>query len=254
MIVRYFFEDHEDSLLPSFFLGAYNDVCRFTFSKGKDNLVPLVEAYLESTEQETALVYLDTVVDNPYTVQNYADLRALSIQHDYRCIVLPIVCAEFYYLQSLKDSGLVKDADIYNVCLEKRYYRTHPYLQSHSKGSYSTFERLCKFLCDQNLYKCASVARDGKTKCPPHRYTKEDCHCSGAYPQCREIDLQDKRRNFLRAYHYIPRGAGYKDLRVGSADDAWAAHRELVQQYNTWVEFYRKADPNTTYTTIRYIR
>lgn len=70
---------------------------------GAGNLVLRVEKVLESENLEDIYVFMDAVADNRETAGVYQKLRYLSMRNDYRIVVFPLVCSEFYFIQSIKN-------------------------------------------------------------------------------------------------------------------------------------------------------
>ncbi len=93
------FEDKMDDLLSNLFRSAYSN-CSFIYSNGNGNLETLVRHYLDSSD-EFIMVYLDTIPDNKDTINIYKTLARISRRNNFRVIVMPIVCAEYYFISSL---------------------------------------------------------------------------------------------------------------------------------------------------------
>lgn len=250
--IKYFFEDREGSALSDFFCVSYENRENIVFTSGSGNLLPCAAEHLKEPEN-IAFVYLDTVPNNPCTERIYNDLALLSKATGYRCVVLPIVCVEYYFLKSLVGSDVIKDKYLVDLCISKRYYLNQSLLKPHSPDSYNTFERFCKMLCEYSLYRCASIRRRGKLR-SSHHYTVDRCPCTEKDPSCIERDksLLDKSIKFVSMFPYIPRGSAIR-RRVASLKEAWYVHRLAVKEFNSWSARYSAADPGTTFLTLKPI-
>lgn len=173
-----------------------------------------------------AAVYMDLVPDN---------LAALSEKYAYRCLVLPIVCAEYYYLKCLGSVGLCRDIEVH-TCVECRRYPSAAWLATHNNQSYSNYERLCKLFAERSLYSCASISRTGRVK-KSHHYTLADCLCIVSKNVCgkHESSLERKALAYVSSFPYPPY---IKELgkRKATERERWEVHRRCVAAFNRWSE------------------
>ena len=250
--MKYFFEDREGSALSVFLRIPYGQREDIVFTAGSGNLETYVGKHLENQEN-TAVVYLDTVPNNLSTADIYRELATLSRATNYRCVVIPIVCVEYYFLRSLVGSTVIKDKSLVNLCVSKNYYLGESSLKKHSLKSYDTFERFCKMVCEYSLYRCASIRRSGKLS-ESHHYTNDACPCHGKDTVCVEPDksLLEKASKFVSMFPCIPCGGAVK-RRVADLEEAWNAHRLLVKEFNSWSALYSVAEPKTTFLTLKPI-
>lgn len=253
MSMRYFFEDREGSALSEFLRIPYGKREDIVFTEGSGNLETYVGKHLESPEN-TAVVYLDTMPNNLSTADIYTELACLSRAANYRCVVIPIVCVEYYFLRSLTGSTVVKDKHLVDLCVSKNYYLNESSLKTHSIKSYDTFERFCKMVCEYSLYRCASIRRTGKLS-KSHHYTNDHCPCCGKDSACVEPDklLLEKASKFVSMFPCIPRDGEVK-RRVGTMEEAWEEHRRLVREFNAWSSLYSAMAPKDTFLTLTPIR
>lgn len=110
----YFFEDDPDSDLSSFYRLAYPSRADIVFVSGVANLLSRVESFLER-EENLAIVLIDLVPDNTQLEMRYRELADLSTRTGFRCVVLPIVCAEYYYLRSLEAERLSVNNNCFKI-------------------------------------------------------------------------------------------------------------------------------------------
>lgn len=252
MNIKYFFEDKESSALSKLFRIIYKGREDIVFVNGSGNLCKPVSKHLQSSDS-LAYVYLDTVPNNLATLAVYTQLKQLSIDTDYRCVVIPIICAEYYYLKSLGLSTVIKHTGAVQLCLTKRYYLDSEYLEKRSEGSYKTFERFCKMLCEYALYRCASINRRGALK-PTHTYTTEKCPCSTKDAPCVETgkSLEEKAKLFVSEFPCIPRNE-FVERRAVAWDTAWEDHRRLIEGFNAWSRLYSLERPDETFLVLTAI-
>lgn len=250
--MKYFFEDQEGSALSEFLRISYGRREDIVFTAGAGNLLVYAEEHLKNPEN-VAVVYLDTVPNNLSTEDIYKELAGLSKATDYHCVVIPIVCVEYYFLKSLVGSTVIKDKRLVDLCVLKDYYLHESSLKMHSAKSYDTFERFCKMVCEYSLYRCASIRRRGKLA-KSHYYTKDHCPCCSKDAACVEPNksLMEKSSKFVSMFPCIPQG-GVVKRRIATLEEAWQKHRSLVEELNAWSARYSAAEPGTTFLRLNPI-
>lgn len=239
MSMRYFFEDNGDAALSRFFIQVYKDRDDVVFTQGDANLQYTVTEFLLAHHTNVAIVYLDLVPDNIELKRFYKNLKALSVQMDYRCIVIPIVCAEFYYTKHLLACDICKEGVVLASSILQRSYPSPAWLSKHSPKSYSNYEHLCKLFADRMAHSCARIPRTGKIK-REHRYTIRDCLCGGCHKS--DAILEQKALAYVKEFPYPP----YSPLlgfRQATEEERWEAHRECVAEFNAWSDELSKSRP-----------
>jgi len=231
MTRKFYFEDDEASEIPQLFLAAYENTHNIVFTKGSGNIAALVERELEHSDVEV-IAFLDLVPNNRLLRNAYNDLSALSKMYEYRCIALPIVCSEYYYLRSLQGSTVIRDSLKGFEYLDKVEFYKQPFLSKHKKSSYFSFERYCKLLCDDYLHPCARIRRKGSNA--NHRYCTSNCLCDTAFDICAPQTLENKSKKLLTQYPATPYCSLHACTCRASTEDVWNLHRQLVDEYNVW--------------------
>ena len=101
----YIFEDKSTDLLSILFKKAYPDKISsgFNFMGGVGNILLKVQNLMqESSFDETIYIFMDLIPDNFETVKIYSKLRGISLQNEYKLIIFPLVCAEYYFIYSVE--------------------------------------------------------------------------------------------------------------------------------------------------------
>lgn len=233
------FEDNEEDIISKFFKKAYPDniANTFVYAKGNGNIKSIVNNLLISTTDEI-VVYLDTIPGNKETAKIYKALRDISIKSNYRLIILPLVCMEYYLIKALKDSQVMRDPTGVDICINKDLYFNSPLISSpDDKDFVKNFEKYCKLILIKNLKECAS--HSGKTTVDCYgAYYHNDCLCKYKEADCIMERLLSKLSVFLSQFECIPEGSILNNIRRLSVDNLWDIHRKLVQYYNEMVDYY----------------
>lgn len=97
------FEDNEEDIISKFFRKAYpvQFTDSFVYAKGNGNIKNIVSDLLKIST-ENIVVYMDMIPGNKETAKIYKSLRDMSFKSQYRLVVLPVVCMEYYLVKSLK--------------------------------------------------------------------------------------------------------------------------------------------------------
>lgn len=248
----FIFEDKEDDLLSKLFQEAY-DSHNFIYAKGNGNLERIVRDCLVSSE-EGIIVYLDTIPDNKDSINIYKSLRRLSLQNDFRVIIMPIVCAEYYFIMSLVLTDYVNYTGV-DTCIRKDFWRNSSLVEEGDKVFVKNFEKFCKLILLKCVKDCIknSIGADGENTLYGYFYTK-DCKCEHSDKSCRTISLKDKAINYVRNYPVIPSGSSLSNVVSVNIETLWAIHRRLVDEFNGFVDKYSKEDSTYAYTKIKYIK
>lgn len=246
----YIFEDCQDNTLCQLFNMAYSDEvqAKFLYANGNGNLKKLVTEILNNSEEEL-YVFMDMVPDNYDIVKIYRKLAKLSQKNNYKVMVLPIICREYYAIKAFKDLELFKENKNIDICLNKLDYTdvVGEDIYGNALKNSVNFENFCKNV----------LASIGKTCLALPRYLNEDAgwfyksNCPCAIDSCVSLSLSDKVEDNIRAFQYIPRDSYYGTGSVYEFEEAWCIHRRLVDDYNEWVRKYNRS--NESYI-INYIK
>lgn len=249
----YIFEDKRQDLFSQLFRSGYPaDVGNsFIYTDGAGNLVLYVEQALEDKSQDDIYVFMDVVADNRETVRIYQKLRNLSIRNSYRIVVFPLVCSEFYFIQSIASReylyNLISDnikCGI-NICVNKEWYRDSPVIQTDLDREFTkSFEKYCKLLLlkESVFLDCVRHSRGQDSQNSYYgNYYLSDCPCTSPFHSCIVHKCLNKALDLLKRYPCIPSGTLYNE-RVLSENGIWDLHRCLVEAYNEWCRRLRNMD------------
>lgn len=247
MSVKYFFEDNAVAALSTFFSEAYPNSRDLVYVGGDANIYTAVESFLREGRDNFAVVYLDLVPDNMVLRMVYSDLSDLSKDLDYRCIVFPIVCAEYYYIKHLLKYGVCKDVTVLAPSISQRSYPSKEWLSVHNPKSYSNYEHLCKLYAERFVNPCASIPRTGRVK-QAHRYTTGSCLCD----DCNKLRtaLEQKALEYVKEFPYPPYNPKL-GMRKATEEERWEAHRKCVAAFNAWSDELSKTKPCFKITPIK---
>lgn len=233
------FEDHEEDIISKFFRQAYpNDIAdRFVYAKGNSNIKGIVNKLLSDTN-DTIVVYLDTVPGNKETVKIYRDLQKISRREQFRLVVLPVVCMEYYLIKALYDSQVMIEHVGVDICLNKDLYFNSPLIATMEDNTFvKNFEKYCKLILIKNLKRCACHSGKMTEECYG-AYYQNDCFCSYTDNACIEELLIKKIIRFIHQFEYIPKGNIISNEIEQNQIEIWDIHRELVYEYNKMVDYY----------------
>ena len=112
-----YFEDHPDDSLSRLFKNGYLETVSFKFiyAKSVSNVNEIVKQKLRKATDEIIYIFMDLVPNNINLVQVYKKLSKKSQKSNYRIIVFPLVCAEYYLYVHSKHTILDKEAT--NLCI-----------------------------------------------------------------------------------------------------------------------------------------
>lgn len=135
---------------------------------------------------------MDMIPGNKETAKIYKSLRDMSFKSQYRLVVLPVVCMEYYLVKSLKASQVMKSQAGVDICINKDVYFDSPLIVTDIDKSFvKNFEKYCKLILIKNLKKCAS--HSGKTTEVRYgKYYLKDCFCQYEETECIEEKLLAK--------------------------------------------------------------
>lgn len=246
----YIFEDNENADISVLFKEAYREYNRnlkFIYVMGNGRLYSEAKKQLELCNNEEVAVYMDMIPCNPDCAKIFRELSKLSRKNNYRVIIMPIVCAEYYMIKSLEDKDFINDEHI--KCINKEQHFKSDLLKNDNYAAKycKNFEKYCKYILKftskRDCIKPMNV--DKKIR---GEYYRQDCLCSKPDNECKSLSLINKSLALLSQYQYVPALTG----RVTS--DAWEIHRKLVEEYNNFVTKYREADSTGKYEYVKPIK
>lgn len=197
--------------------------------------------YLINTN-DTIIVYMDMIPGNKDCITIYNRLKKVSKDNDFRVIIFPIVCAEFYMLKSIKNTQLFIDYKEVLQCINKQPHILSKLMDSTDKAKYcKNFEKYCKYLLKFGVKKHC-IKPYNKITDENGEYYRNSCLCELATSECAMLNILDKSVQLLNQYRYVPSGSYAKNKRCMTDEEAWCVHKKLVENYNEFVENYRVAD------------
>lgn len=239
----YVFEDNPNAITSEFFKQAYpkNISNNFRYVQGITKVYKEVVNILINTSEDIA-VFMDTIPGNGDILAEYTKLSTLSINNNYRVIILPIVCSEFYLIQYLKEVNLITDQTGVAIALNKDFFGKSSLPQKHPKYKCNNFEHFCKIIVRENIKFCASLSTVNANGHYKLHYT-QDCLCNVKDSNCSELDKVTKSIKFISEYPCAPSGSHSSNFNSLSIDEIWNIHRQLVDEFNQMVKHYIQADP-----------
>lgn len=253
----YIFEDHPDADISILFKSAYSDdkIKNFIYAKGNGNLVDNVKDSLLKTT-DMIVVFLDTIPGNKDCYSLYREISFISKKNNYRIVILPIVCAEYYMIMSIKDTSMIKDFMEIDRCIRKEPHITSCLMEYIDKARYcKNFEKYCKYLLKYNAVKDC-IKPYNKSSDINGEYYRKNCLCQKNTVDCIQKTLSEKAISLLAAYKYVPSGSIAVNVKNLTEEEIWDIHRELVDEYNDFTDKYILADSKALnkYKKIKYIK
>ena len=245
----YVFEDRADDLLSELFMSAYSK-CSFVYTRGNGNLVDKIVELLQNSN-DTIMVFLDTIPDNKNTINVYNNLRRVSRKNNFRVFVMPIVCAEYYFIQSLSNNMFISHLGV-DICKNKGYWKNSELIEDMDKHFVKNFEKFCKLILLKNVKDCAKHSR--KDNIFYGIYYQNDCLCDYSDNSCKKFPKVEKAVNFVHQYPVFPSVNFLGECIFLTDEDLWAIHRKLVDDFNAMVDVYRSNNLSYAYSKISYIK
>jgi len=217
--MKYILEDKSSSPLSKLFLRAYKGnsaiLSDIIFAEGNINTYKVTKKLLTDYPNDIIVVFLDMVPGSSEITGVYNKLRKLSIRNNYRIVVIPIVCFEYYFVSSFKDEGIFFDGSSVDFCRMKKPHFDSPILVNDIDRAYCTsFERLCKLMLRKKVALCIRSDKkfsSSNSNYLRNRYFIEDCNC-GEFDFCKNILLQDKAIRFIKGFPCFPEGFNSRNL------------------------------------------
>ena len=182
------FEDNKDAALSLFFQKAYPDniASSFIYANGNGNLIAVAKEYLEKTNDMIG-IFLDCVPGNNNIGRIYERLRFLSVQNHYRLLIFPVICTEYYFLDSLVSLGIIKRTNDIELCLSRGLFQNADLMKNGMfKNKTRNFEKYCKNL----------IIYSGLPCMPEKKYCNIACICKENLPDCPSITVEKKKFKF----------------------------------------------------------
>lgn len=256
------YEDKETDVLSQLFRKAYEAHCSnsFIYAGGNGNIVCMVKSILNSRD-DNIIVFLDTIPGNRSINKIYRELKKLSAGNHYRVIVMNIVCAEYYFICSIKDNkNLFKRLDGIDICFNKDLFTKSALIETEEdKNKAKNFEGYCKLILIKCVIDCIRHSRrleNGELNHLYSLYYVGSCRCEYADTTCSEMSILNKAVNYVLEYPCIPIDGFLANVPYDTGEDMWKLHRKLVDEFNDMCDRYEKSDTRQDYkySRIGYIK
>lgn len=245
----YIFEDHDNATLSQFFRSAYpEDISRqFIYVGGNGNLNSHVKDNLSNDDY--IIVYMDAIPGNASIIDTWRELRKTSRDNDYRVIVLPIVCAEYYLLQSIVHTNVIQSQIGLEECLGLNpYFNSAAIVTDADRVFVKNFEKYCKLILRKNLHTCANLTSEAN-----RQFYIGSCLCNAPQSGCTTQSLCLKAVQYVTQYPCFPGGIyepeGLLPLNLSglSVNQLWDTHRRLVADFEAMRDRFAAQDHTRKY-------
>lgn len=224
----YIFEDKSDSPLSKLFQYKYmntSTVKDFIYANGNRGLKKKIAKLVPTIPESDIVCYLDLVYDNGSTVDIFREIRLTYPE----VLVVPCICAEYYLLQCIEHSTIVRDVISVSKALSMSKDRCgYPSIKSKGQSlEGKSHEKVCKRVLNNACLGCV------KTEGSNIRldYYILDCLCSkGQFFKCTPKILSDKSREYVNKYPLFP-----DDEEGVSLDEIYSTINEFLKAHNTLV-------------------
>ena len=244
----YIFEDNKESSISKLFLKGYSDsITDIRFSNGSGNIeYELRKAVRDIKENDYIAIFIDLIPDNQNTVFTYKSIIYIANKLNANIIVVPIVCAEYYFIKSIYNTKLALDNEAISRCISREPHKNDELiLKKHSNKAKKSFEKYCKFIRDNATQGCVrqenipTIMKSIKLE-----YFNENCKNNKIDSFCEDIPLEEKAKRLLKQYPLIPSNCLINGVEKIGLEKATSIIESLLIEYNTIVDKYKKAYPN----------
>ena len=228
----YVFEDDGRDRYSELFNELYtkDKIKTFVNAGGNGNLETVCKNILISVE-DNVIVFMDIVPDNTAIRRIYYNLKVLSAKYDNRLIILPIICAEYNFIQTVKH--LITDQEVLQRCINKQpYYDLIPKFSN--QDFIKNFERFCKAIIYDFAKDCIKSKESNNERY--NFYFKQDCPCNKPNSECMQLSIKQKALNYACSFPCIPGDAKIKNYTRLTIDDLWNIHRECIIEINKMID------------------
>ena len=146
------FEDKKEKAMSILFkLGYPNDKSdNFIFAGGNARIEKEIRKNIDKTD--FIIVLIDVVPDNECAISIYRNLLDLEqCEFKEKLFILPIICAEYYFIKSIKKLDIGRNKESIDWCISRKFYKHDSEIKSEQDLlKCKNFEKYCKFV--RNLY------------------------------------------------------------------------------------------------------
>ena len=204
-MIVHIFEDHKESVLAQLYRAAYpiSVSASFEYADGVSNLESKIKEFLSKSYVEAIVAYMDAIPGNKSTRDIYFKLRHLARGSNIPVHIVPLVCAEFYFIKAFSDcSSLILLPDAVKSCAElSAIYSSDIVSTDEDKRYCNSFERYCKLVQAKAFRPCASASSSTNIF-----FYQNDCVADV------QMSLHKKGLKYVQVFPCFPRGGGFGHL------------------------------------------
>lgn len=181
------------------------------------------------------MVFVDISPDNPNTAGIYNSLWELYDMSDKQVYPIPIVCSEYYFIQSIANTPAIINPSELDICLPVNP-RKHSRLvvSPKDKRKCKNFERYCKMFLLKNVSDCVLHTRGDEIENLKYGfYYEKDCLCPSPEEWCALKSLVEKAYAYVGQFPCFPLGwTGPKPAKSLGEQDVLQLNRQLCEFHN----------------------
>lgn len=167
---------------------------------------------------------------------------------------MPIVCAEYYFIRSLRREYFIDDTGV-DVCINKMFWKNSALVSDSDRKFVKNFEKYCKLILFKSVKDCIKHTRyEDNHNSLYGFYYKKDCLCDSSDSVCIGKSLADKSSDYVHEYPIFPAENLLWEYEFCDAERLWDIHRKLVDEFNDFVDDYISKDSDGSYSKIAYIK
>ena len=243
MTPYYIFEDSEKSSLSTLLKYSYSELYEsghLLFANGNGGFMNILKEFdYEKDQDQTYVLFIDAIPDNSETEDTYNDLKMFieGLELSDRFCVLPIICAEYYFIKAFHNTPIEKDPALVERCisLQVHYDDAHA-IELDPRVRHRSLERYCKTVFAKGFHSC--VEGHG-------RFLRGSCPCN--QPDCGlelNWNIMDKTVRYVSSFPAAPAEIDlpelYNDFLFYTFDDLKKISIELCEAYNKKLNEYKK--------------
>lgn len=237
----YIFEDNGEKALSKLFKSAYPEevVKRFIFAEGNGELEGKVRKNINKTD--FIAVFIDIVPDNEHAITIFDELLDME-EYEFKgkLFIMPIICAEYYFIKSIYNSGLrINNRESAELCVSRGFYKNDAEIKStQDLLKCKNYEKYCKFVRNRSLMSCMQDDRK-----PKEVYMLSNCRCVEYNSDgCTDETVIDKALKLIQEYDAVPTRSYSTKISSINMSRAREIRRKFIERHNQIVDIYRSTD------------
>lgn len=205
-MIHWVFEDTRHAYPVELLEGAHN----IHFSDGNMKLKQECENVRKNNPEAIIIALMDAVPDNEILPSIFRGLHKEYLATGGKTIPFPIICSEYYFIQSVPDF----------LCTQTRP-TAYKKLPTYTRRGVTSYEKYCKWWCENFLKDCASAA----TNEPVYVYGQ----CAETMNCIKPCTLDMNRVSFVTKYPI-----SYKLEAIKSLDFCINFANIMIRLHNDW--------------------